>query len=80
MCIRLRVFTEGNDASCPAEFRLGAQPVVMRIIAIEDRDAALLQAVENFALRIGDLLDAVEEGHVDGFDCRDERGEGFHQL
>ena len=62
--------------SGPGRARRGIEPLIVRIVGIEDRDAAGHEARKNLGLGVGDGLDRVEEFEMhrrDGGDDRDMR-------
>ena len=69
--IGLLRFTEAHDFGAMV-FGVVLQPLVVGVVAIDDRDAAGLEAAEDLGLGIGDLLDRAEEAQMHRSDGRDD--------
>ena len=59
-----RCLAEADDLGAVFE-RAVLEPLVMRIVAIDDRGAARLEPAEDFRLGVGDLLHRAEETEMD---------------
>src|SRR5262249_56146587 len=61
--VRAARLAEADNSRLPLQ-RVAAQAVVMRIIAVEDGDAAWHQPFENLRLGVGDRLDRAKEAEM----------------
>ena len=71
--VGLGMLAEGEDAPARRGGGVGAEALVIGIVAIEDGGAALLEALEDLALGVGDAPDRAEILDVDRLHRRDDR-------
>ena len=74
------VLAEADDKPRGRGLGAGAQAFEMRIVALEDGDAAGLKTVEDFRLGVGDRIDAGEILDVDSGDRGDDRDMRAHHA
>ncbi len=77
--VGLGVLAERDDAADARRLRLLLQPRELRIVAVDDRRAARLDALEDFRLGVGDGFDRGEEFQMHRLDGGDDRDMRAHQ-